>query len=103
MRALISTEREAINRRYYAPTDHDTLRSALARRTDAIYQQAISERPEWLIELLTDLDDCGTLEQLRPAQVRQLVLDRAKTVDLALEGLAPASALAVERAPGRTV
>ena len=83
VRSQISTERESVNRRTYSPTDQDTLRSALVRRTETIYQQAISERPVWLIDLLTDLDGHATLEQLRPAQIRELILDRAMTEELA--------------------
>ena len=69
VRTLIATERQTISRRTFAPTDHDALRAAIAHRTETIYAQAISERPEWLIELLTELDDRGTLEQLRPRQL----------------------------------
>ncbi len=98
VRAQISTERAAVNRRTYTPADQHALRSALVRRTDTIYQQAISERPEWLIELLTELDDLGTLAQLRPGQVRDLVLDKATTVDLAVGSPIPAARRRIERA-----
>ena len=101
-RALISTEREAVNRRAYTPTDQDALRSVITRRTETIYQQAITERPEWLIELLTELDDRGTLEQLRPGQVRQLILDKAVAADLVL--LNPSDAnRSVGRQTARTI
>ena len=63
-----------------------------------IYQRATSERPEWLIELLTELDDRGTLGQLRSGQVHQLVIDRVTSDDLELSGLAPASGRRLERA-----
>ena len=81
-RALIATERQTLSRRALAPTDHDSLRAAITHRTKTIYQQAINERPEWLIETLTELDDRGTLGQLRPSQLRQLVSDVAADKDL---------------------
>ncbi|MGE0308927.1 MAG: MobF family relaxase, partial [Acidimicrobiia bacterium] len=62
-RALIATERQTISRQTSASTDHESLRAAITHRTTTIYQQAIDERPEWLIELLTELDDRGTLAQ----------------------------------------
>ena len=102
-RALISTEREAVNRRTYTPTDEDALRSALARRTETIYQQAVIDRPEWLVDLLTELDDRGTLTQLRPGQVRQRVLDRAIAGDLVVDRLAPAAQRKGVRALERSV
>lgn len=72
-RNLIAAERHTLNRRTFTPTDHDTLRAAITHRTTTIYQQAISDRPEWLIEILTELDDRGTLAQLRLGQLRELV------------------------------
>ena len=96
-RALIATERQTLGRRTFAPTDHDALRAAIARRTETVYQQAVNERPEWLVELLTELDDRGTLEQVRLGQVRQLVLDRVKTDDLALHVPSPNPGQSVEQ------
>ena len=83
VRALLATERQTISRRTLAPTDHDALRAAVTHRTRTIYQQAINERPEWLVELLTELEDRGTLEQVRLGQVRQLVLDTVTARELA--------------------
>lgn len=51
-----------------------------------IYQQAIVDRPEWLVDLFTDLDDRGTLRPLRSGQIRRLVLDRVLSEDRTLEG-----------------
>ena len=103
VRTLIATERQTINRRTFTPTDHDTLRAAITHRTATIYQQTISNRPEWLIEVLTELDDRGTLGQLRAGQVRQLVLDRATTEELSLGGHAPDPGQRVERLLARIV
>lgn len=83
VRTLLATERQTLSRRTLAPTDHDVLGAAIAHRTATIYQQAITERPEWLVELLTELDDRGTLKQARLGQVRQLVLDRVTSAELA--------------------
>ena len=87
----ISTERESVNRLTHATAGQNTLQSALLRRTDTVYRQAVAERPEWLIDLLTELDDRGTLTQLRPGQVRKVVLERAVIEELTLDGLAPQS------------
>ena len=54
-------------------------------------------------KVLTELDDRGTLGQLRAGQVRQLVLDRATTEELSLDGLTPASGRRVERLLARIV
>jgi hypothetical protein len=99
VRNLIAVERNMLHSRSFAPTDHDTLRSAITRRTTTIYQQAISERPEWLVELLTELDDRGTLEQLRLAQIHRLVLERATTADLSLPDPTIEAKRMVKRAP----
>jgi len=82
VRALISIERDSITRP--ASTDHDALRAAMSHRTEMIYQQAINGRPEWITELLTELDDLGTLEQLRPRQIRELIVAKAADNDLAV-------------------
>ena len=103
VRTLITTERQTLSRRTFAPTDHDALRAAVTHRTETIYQQAIRERPEWLIELLMDLDDRGTLEQLRPRQLHRLVLEEAKTRDLRLDDPAMAARGSVERTPARAI
>lgn len=79
---LLATERQTLRQPTLSPTDHDVLCVAVTHRTRTIYQQAINERPEWLVELLTELDDRGTLEQVRLGQVHQLVLDRAVDHDL---------------------
>ena len=103
VRTMIANERQTLSRRTFAPTDHGALRAAVTHRTVTIYQQAISERPEWLVELLTELDDRGTLEQVRLGQVRQLVLDRVTNMDIAVAGHTLGSARRVDRIPTRTV
>ena len=103
VRTLISTERTAVNHQTYTTTDHDALRWAITRRTETIYQQAITERPEWLVALLTDLDDLGTLAQLRPGQIRELILDRATVGELGLHGPSAESERKLERVPVRAI
>ena len=102
VRTMIAAEHQTLSRRTIAPTDHDALRAAVAHRTATIYQQTISERPEWLIALLNELDDRGTLEQVRLGQVRQLVLDRVTVDDLAIDNGTLEAKLKV-RAPMRAI
>ena len=99
MRNLIAAERQTVNRRSFTPTDHEALQAAITHRTTTVYQQAINERPEWLIEFLTELDDRGTLEQLRPRQLHRLVLETVTTSDLGLGDRAIAEKRRFERAP----
>ena len=82
LRPLVTAERQTVNRRAFTPADHDTLRAAITHRTTTLYQRAISDRPEWLIELLTELDDRGTLGQLRCAQVWRMVINAVAARDL---------------------
>lgn len=82
VRAVIANERQAINRRALGPTDHDALRAAISQRTGTIYRHAVEDRPDWLIELLTELDERGTLEQLRPSQLHRVISDAAAAKDL---------------------
>jgi len=104
VRTVIATERQTLSRRAFAPTDHDALQAAITHRTRTIYQQAISERPEWLIALLNELDDRGTLQQVRLSQVTHLVLDRVTSADLAMGDPAPDVMRAIaERAPVRSI
>ncbi|MCW2750383.1 MAG: conjugative relaxase, partial [Aeromicrobium sp.] len=102
IRAWIATERQSLNRRIFVPTDHDALREAISNRTRTIYRLAINERPDWLIEQLTGLDDRGTLEQLRLGQIRELILANATTAELALGDLTPHAMQRLGRAPGRS-
>jgi conjugative relaxase-like TrwC/TraI family protein len=102
VRTMIATERQTLSRRTLAPTDHDALREAISNRTRTIYRQAINERPDWLIEQLTGLDDRGILEQLRLGQIRELILANATTTELALGDLTPHAMRRLDRAPGRS-
>ena len=86
VRNLIDSQRQTLSRRTLAPTDHDALRAAVTHRTETIYQQAIRERPDWLVELLTELDDRGTLQQVRLSQVQKLTVGAATSRDLDLQG-----------------
>ncbi|HQZ33567.1 MAG TPA: MobF family relaxase [Ilumatobacteraceae bacterium] len=103
VRTMIATERQTLSRRTLAPTDHDELRAAIAHRTATIYQQAISERPDWLIEVLNGLDDRGTLEQLRLSQVRELVLGKVTAADHAVGAPIHSAKRQVERTPARAM
>jgi conjugative relaxase-like TrwC/TraI family protein len=103
LRNLIAAERQTLSRRSFTPTDRDTLRAAITDRTTTIYQQGIIERPDWIVELLTELDDRGTLRQLRLSQIRELILDKATTTDLALGDPPLDTKRKVERAPVRAI
>jgi conjugative relaxase-like TrwC/TraI family protein len=92
VRTLLEAERNILNRRSFASTDHEVLHAAVARRTTTVYQEAVVERPEWLVDLLTELDDRGTLGQLRHAQLRRLIIDAAAARDLNPSGEAVALA-----------
>jgi hypothetical protein len=62
----------------------------------------VTDRHQWVVDLLNELDDRGTLEQLRPRQLHQLIADTAIQRDLAAEPAAHSMQLSrVEASPGR--
>jgi hypothetical protein len=81
-RAAVEAEREALRNRRWQPNEANELRAAINRRTATIYQHAVTEHPEWVVQLLTELDDRGSLQQLRPNQVHQLIVDAATQRDM---------------------
>jgi hypothetical protein len=106
-RAMLQAERHAISNGRWEPTEADDLRAAIARRTATIYRQAVTEHPEWVVTLLNDLDDVGSLEQLTVEQTRRVVLDSACGQDVekrstcGVRGIRGASALAEVSRIGR--
>ncbi|MEP6660548.1 MAG: MobF family relaxase, partial [Acidimicrobiales bacterium] len=84
-RATVTAERDAIADRRWEPNDTDHLRTAIVHRTTTIYQRAVTDRHQWVVDLLNELDDRGTLEQLRPRQLHQLIADTAIQRDLGAE------------------
>ena len=75
VRTMLVAERQAIADRRWEPNDTDDLRTAIVHRTTTLYERAVTERHDWVVDLLNELDDRGTLEQLRPRQLRQLIVD----------------------------
>ena len=62
-------------------SDAVDLREAVVRRTDFVYRQAVLRRPEWLVDMLADLDEKASLSELSGNQVRQIVLEATTARD----------------------
>ena len=75
LRADINQERQHLNHHNNQHPDAAKLQAAIVSRTNTLFAEAINHQPEWLIELLNDLDDSGTLTQASAAQVYERVRD----------------------------
>jgi len=87
---MLEEERRAVRNRIWERTEADSLRAAIVHRTARVYRQAVTEHPEWVVDLLNELDDTGSLDQLRAEQIRQLIVEAAGNMDLG-QGRAPSS------------
>ena len=81
-RTMLEEERRAVRDRIWEPTEADSLQAAMVHRTATLYRQAVTEHPEWVVNLLNELDDIGSLSQLRAAEIRQLIVEAAGNLDL---------------------
>lgn len=80
-RTMLEEERRAVRNRIWEPTDADHLRASIVHRTATVYRQAVTEHPEWVVNLLNDLDDRGVLEQIRLGELRGIIVNAATRDD----------------------
>jgi conjugative relaxase-like TrwC/TraI family protein len=86
MRSSIRLERSKIVEQRWDDGPANQLRAAIARRETMLYQQTIDDPPDWAIQLLNDLDDSGSLQQLPNHQVAQLLQKETLERDRGLGG-----------------
>jgi hypothetical protein len=73
---MLEAERHSISNRRWEPTETDSLRAAIVHRTATIYRQAVTERPEWIGDLLNELDNLGVCREVVSRVCRDLVTRR---------------------------
>lgn len=81
LRAAIAAERQSILRQPFSTSELNGVKAAIVARTAVVLQEAIDNRPEWLVEMLNDLEARGVLVQLRTSQLRQVVEQAAVARD----------------------
>jgi conjugative relaxase-like TrwC/TraI family protein len=86
LRSAIRDERRKMAEQRWDGGPANRLHAAIAQRTTTLYQQAIDDPPQWAVQLLNDLDDNGSLQQLPNHRVAQLLQAEALERDRGLGG-----------------
>jgi UvrD-like helicase C-terminal domain len=86
LRSAIREARRKVTEERWDDSPANQLRAAITHRTTTLYQQTIEDPPDWAVQLLNDLDDSGSLQQLSDHQVAQLLQAEALGRDRACGG-----------------